>query len=144
VIADVFKNMKWIEKVSTGYKRILDYFKAENLKLPKFETQTGGALITVFAAFEVEGNENIIENFTEKDTNEDTNKDTENLKRIFELIKNKPVISFDELAAEVGISRRAIINNTNKLKSLGILERIGADKGGHWKIIDKTAQNGTY
>jgi DNA-binding Lrp family transcriptional regulator len=49
-------------------------------------------------------------------------------------MKNKPSISFDELSEKIGISRRAIINNINKLKKLGILERVGADKGGYWKI----------
>jgi predicted HTH transcriptional regulator len=59
VIADVFKDMEWIEKVNTGYKRVLDYFKVENLKLQKFETQSGGTLITVFSAFEVDENSRI-------------------------------------------------------------------------------------
>jgi ATP-dependent DNA helicase RecG len=38
------------------------------------------------------------------------------------------------LSESIGISRRAIINNTNKLKKKGLLQRIGPAKGGYWKV----------
>jgi ATP-dependent DNA helicase RecG len=34
------------------------------------------------------------------------------------------------------VSTTAIENNISKLKAKGLLERIGPDKGGYWKIID--------
>jgi ATP-dependent DNA helicase RecG len=42
------------------------------------------------------------------------------------------------MAQQINISETAIQNNIAKLKSRGILERVGADKGGYWKIIKKT------
>jgi ATP-dependent DNA helicase RecG len=37
----------------------------------------------------------------------------------------------------IGISLRKIKENISKLKDKGLLERVGPDKGGHWKIIKK-------
>jgi len=137
--------MKWIEKVGTGYKRILDYFKAENLKLPKFETQSGGTLITIFAAFEVGGvTEKEIEKKSKETTTEavksrekTTEKTTE---KILKLIIDNPKISQDNIAKTIGITADGVFWNIKKLKDKGLLERIGADKGGYWKI---TAANYT-
>ena len=36
------------------------------------------------------------------------------------------------------ISRRAITNNTNKLKEMGLIKRVGSAKGGFWEITKKT------
>ena len=58
VIAGVFKDMKLIEKVGTGIKRITDYFKENNKPLPEIRTISGGLMITVFAS----KNGNVIEN----------------------------------------------------------------------------------
>jgi len=35
---------------------------------------------------------------------------------------------------EIGISKRAVLKQINKLKGQKRLARIGAAKGGHWKI----------
>jgi ATP-dependent DNA helicase RecG len=35
----------------------------------------------------------------------------------------------------VGISADKIRVNISKLKAKGLIERVGPDKGGHWKII---------
>jgi predicted HTH transcriptional regulator len=44
-------------------------------------------------------------------------------------------IKRDELVDIVGISLIKIKANISKLKVKGLLERIGPDKGGYWKII---------
>jgi len=38
------------------------------------------------------------------------------------------------MAQEIGISDRAVKYNLSTLKANGIIQRIGADKGGHWEI----------
>jgi predicted HTH transcriptional regulator len=37
----------------------------------------------------------------------------------------------------VKISETAVQNNLSKLKNAGILTRVGSDKTGYWKIINK-------
>ena len=55
-------------------------------------------------------------------------------------IFNNQYITVEELASIVGISTRKIQANIAKLKSRGLLERVGADKGGYWKIKEVTKQ----
>lgn len=57
---------------------------------------------------------------------------------ILESLKNKPYLSLSQLSKIIGISQTAIENNIAKLKGLGILKRIGPDKGGHWEIINRS------
>jgi predicted HTH transcriptional regulator len=56
---------------------------------------------------------------------------------ILDCISQNPRITSEELAKIIGISLRKIKANISKLKSKGLLERIGPDKGGYWKVIKK-------
>ena len=58
-------------------------------------------------------------------------------KMILELVKEKPAITKKEMAAKIGIGSTAIDKNILKLKEMKILERVGSDRKGHWKIIPK-------
>lgn len=40
------------------------------------------------------------------------------------------------MAETLGVSRRAIAKQIATLKELGIIRRIGPDKGGHWEIYN--------
>jgi ATP-dependent DNA helicase RecG len=46
-----------------------------------------------------------------------------------------PRITRTELAKIMDISDDGIKWNLNKLKNEGLIERVGPDKGGYWKII---------
>jgi len=46
-------------------------------------------------------------------------------------------ITKKKLANKVGINPSAIQKHLAKLKKLGVLERVGGKRGGHWKIILK-------
>jgi ATP-dependent DNA helicase RecG len=52
------------------------------------------------------------------------------------LLKMNPHITQKELVKETGLSMSGIEKNIRILKSKGIIERIGPDKGGYWKVID--------
>jgi len=41
----------------------------------------------------------------------------------------------DQLAKIIGITRRAILKQINKLKNQKRLRRVGPDKGGHWEVV---------
>ena len=55
--------------------------------------------------------------------------------KIIRLMKSNTRITIKELAEKLHISTRAVEKNIAKLKTEGMLERIGGDKGGQWKII---------
>jgi len=60
-----------------------------------------------------------------------------NQSKILEAIASDPAITVARLAAIVKISERKIKENISKLKSKGLLRRMGPDKGGHWKVLKK-------
>jgi len=45
-----------------------------------------------------------------------------------------PSVTASEIAEKIGISKRATEKNLSKLKTAGILDRIGSDKTGQWII----------
>ena len=56
--------------------------------------------------------------------------------KIIRSIKHNAQTTIKELAEQLGISTRAVEKNISKLKMDGKIERIGADKGGHWKVVE--------
>jgi ATP-dependent DNA helicase RecG len=81
------------------------------------------------------------EKVTEKVTENDekvTEKITENQRIMLDSIIQNPYITSDELAKIVEISPRKIKENISKLKTKGLLERIGPDKGGYCKVVKNT------
>ena len=63
-----------------------------------------------------------------------TEKFTENERKILEEIIKKEDITQEKLAEIIGISRRSVINNINKLREKKIITRVGSDRKGYWKI----------
>ena len=51
-----------------------------------------------------------------------------------DLIKENPSISRKELSEKLDINPSAIQKHIQKLKSEGLIERMGGDKGGYWKF----------
>jgi len=88
--------------------------------------------------------DNVSENDTEKpiyDTEKPIN-DTEKLsvreREILEMIKQTNTVSRKIIAEKLGIGTATVARNIELLKLKGIIERVGGDKGGYWKIINKT------
>ena len=55
---------------------------------------------------------------------------------ILELLKNKPDLSVQQLAALMHKSESAIHRAIRKLRDSGLLLRVGSAKGGRWKVIE--------
>jgi ATP-dependent DNA helicase RecG len=58
----------------------------------------------------------------------------ESSEKIIELIFENQYISASEMAKIIGITERAVEKQLAKLKEKNIIDRIGPDKGGYWKI----------
>ena len=54
--------------------------------------------------------------------------------KILERIKQTPKITLEEIANVLGISKRAVEKQVKKLREANIIERIGSDRSGWWKI----------
>ena len=75
-------------------------------------------------------------NDTAKITQKITVKITVNQQKIIDAIKENPFATQEELSNIVGIARLNINKNMKKLQEQGIIKRIGADKNGHWEVIE--------
>lgn len=63
---------------------------------------------------------------------------TNNQSGILRLIQANSKISMSQMAKEIGISKRKILDNINKLGDKNIVKRVGNTKSGHWEILKDT------
>ena len=61
---------------------------------------------------------------------------TEVQQNIITAIKQNPFISQTEIANELSLARETVNRNMKKLQEQGIITRVGADKNGHWEVIE--------
>lgn len=81
-----------------------------------------------------------IPNGSEKSTEKKakgTEKKRKSSEWIVELMKNDAFVTAEQMAERIGISPRAVEKHIANLKTKGIIVRVGPDKGGHWKIVNK-------
>ncbi len=56
-------------------------------------------------------------------------------KRIVVLLAENPSIGFEELAEKLSVSRRTVASDISALKKNNVIQRVGSDKNGQWKIV---------
>ena len=54
--------------------------------------------------------------------------------KILEMTYKNQHITIPEMAKKMKLSERAVEKNIQHLKELELLDRVGSDKSGHWKI----------
>jgi ATP-dependent DNA helicase RecG len=52
-------------------------------------------------------------------------------------LQDNPYITQKQLVTLTGLTRRGVEWNISQLKAKGFIERIGSDKRGYWKVLDK-------
>ncbi len=55
---------------------------------------------------------------------------------ILQMLRDDPKRSAQQLGDALGISKRAVLKQIEKLKQQGRLSRIGSAKGGHWEVLN--------
>lgn len=63
-----------------------------------------------------------------------TEKVTEKEQQLLNLILEDPAYTSQEMADKLSISRKTVSLRLKKLKEKRVIERIGSDTKGHWKI----------
>ena len=150
-IAEAFYLTNDIEKYGSGFIRVRKAI--ENYPTMKFEfRESGDGFISEFSYTEqkisTKGDKIVLwrnsaknwrnvtdgTDVTEKGGEKGGEKPTDNQLVILEFIEQNQYITIPELSDAVKIHRRKIEQNLAKLKSKGLIERIGPAKGGYWKI----------
>ena len=137
-IAKMVKEMGMIERYGTGIKRVRRMFTDYGLPEPHFEIIPGGFAVTVFANTDKDPNSSI--NIASQPVSDSANNVTDNVtdnrsKLLIKLIKEDNGISTTTLAHKLGVTRMTVARDIEILKTKGIINRIGPDKGGHWEIL---------
>ena len=65
----------------------------------------------------------------------DTETSQKTSKIIIVLISDDPYVTTSKMADMIGVDRRNIARNIKKLQVLGVVRRVGPDKGGFWEIL---------
>ena len=150
-IAAVFYKAGFIESWGRGITKIRNGFLSAGLPEPLFEESCGGIRVTMYrpqmpgAEKDTEANgteEAIIEIGGEVDSKENTGGEMDfkektgekTGEKILLLMGKNPSITYEELAKELSMSKSGIGYAVRKLRNEGLVERVGSDKGGTWKV----------
>ena len=55
-------------------------------------------------------------------------------RKIIEEMRDNPNVTLPQLMIEIGLERTAIQNNVTYLRENGLIERVGSNKTGCWKV----------
>ena len=120
----VFKDVGLVEHLGSGMSRILDAYDESIFEF------TPNFLVVTFP-YE-EGFSLPLGNDSGNDTDNDTDNDTCNV--ILELIRDNAGITTERLVSGTGKSRSTVLREIKKMKTVGIIERIGSDRKGYWQV----------
>lgn len=114
LIANLFKEMGWIEKYGSGIQRIFEAFKTVKLRIPKFEEIGEGIRVTAWGS-------NVTDNVVDNEI------------QILNLLQTKPYLSATALAELTGLSSRSVQRYLKSLRVKNKIIRKGSDKDGYWQ-----------
>ena len=139
-----------IDSWGSGISKIMTACKNEGLPEPRFEAFGGGVLVTLFRPVDAEVCDDA-QKHVEKDEKYMEKKGVETSQiigqtigqtigqmtmKILEYLYENPKATRKELCNHFSKTSSTIQWHIEKLKSIGLIKRIGPDNGGHWEIIE--------
>ena len=138
LLADLLSKTIFMEKVGTGIRRIRKFCLENNNDI---DIKPGDTYFSVEmkSPKEVEITEqnvgvNVGDNVGVKVGENVEVKLSKNQNLILQLLLENKELSIERLAERVGITTRSIERNIFILKDKGLLERVGSDRAGYWKV----------
>jgi len=130
IIAEAMKVLGYVNRFNRGIARVQKELVENGNPLAVFDYNKPGS-------FSVKVIDNFYSEHSEKGSEKTREKIREKTReKIIRLLKENSQITTAELATLTEITEKGIEYHIKKLKDDGILERVGPDKGGHWKIIE--------
>lgn len=128
-IAHVLYLAGFIESWGRGIEKICSSCEREGLPLPDYTINPGDIMILFKAP-----KDRIVHSVTREVTEKVTDQLTDTELQILGLIEEDPAYTSSVLAEKLSLSRKTIALWLKKLKEKNIIERIGSDRKGYWKI----------
>lgn len=126
-IASVFYKAGFIESWGRGILKIQKGFENAGIKAPQFEEDCGGVRVTLFRKIED------VTGVNKQETTPDK-KQSETRDRVLQLIKDNPSITQKEIKDILSMSLTGVEYHIQQLKKAKVIERIGDNRSGYWKV----------
>ena len=137
-IAKAMYQVKYIETMGTGLTDLLDACKANGLKKPLLEEVPSGFRIVIWRPKAVGNRGDNTQKGSLKGSLKSSLKGSlKSSQKIIEVLTKDSHCTYDSLAEIIGISRRAVTKQIQRLRQSGRLRRVGPDKGGHWEVVER-------
>ncbi len=128
-IANVYYLAGLIESWGRGIEKICQACREDGSPLPEYTVHPGDIMIK-FTATE----ERLIHSTTQKVGEKVGERVSDSESAILSLLRENPAYSYTTLAKMIGVSKKTVFIKIKALKEKGIIERIGSDRKGYWKI----------
>ena len=127
-IAYVFYLAGFIESWGRGVEKICNALRAENLPMPEYTVNPGDIMI------KFTGPENRIIRVTDRLSEKLSDKLSDKEKLTLELLVEDPGYTSPQIAEKLGVSRVSVTKYIKALKEKSLIERVGSDRKGYWKV----------
>ena len=137
LIAHVFYLAGYIESWGRGIEKIFAACESDGIYPPKYTVHPRDIMVKLSAPEERvirSGKRIVTKGFTERFTERFTEKVTERELAVIEIIADNENITTTEVSKKLGKSRTTVSKIIKSLKERGIIERIGSDRKGQWKL----------
>ena len=128
-IAHVFYLAGFIESWGRGIEKICSACEKDGVPQPEYTINPGDIMIKFTAP------EDRVIRVTERVTVKVTDKVTDKEQELLTLLTEDPGYTMPQLAERLGVSRKTVAARLKKLKDAGLIERIGSDRKGYWKLL---------
>lgn len=138
-IANAFFRAGYVESWGRGIQKICECCEAYGTKPPEYFVHSEDIMVKLSALSEndVFATSSAINAVTEKVTDSKikvTEKVTEKEQKVIDVIIRNPEYTTTEIGKELEITRKTVSKRLKSLKERGVVERIGSDRKGYWKI----------
>lgn len=139
-IANVFYLAGFIESWGRGVEKICTSLKEDNLPMPEFTVNPEDIMIKFtgpedrIIRMTDKVNDKFADNFADNFADKFAERLSDREQQILNLIIEDPGYTTSQMGAKLAISRVAVGNHIKSLKEKGVIERVGSDRKGYWKI----------
>jgi predicted HTH transcriptional regulator len=123
-LSDMFLQLHISERSGRGVPKITKVYGRE-----AYDFRENSIVVTIpFSRTEANVGDKVVNNVGDKKLNASQQK-------IVDAMRDDPNVTHEKLMAIVGIGKTAIQNNISYLRKNGIIERVGSNKNGYWKVL---------
>lgn len=129
-IAHIFYLAGFIESWGRGVEKICDSLKEDNLPMPEYTVHPGDIMI------KFTGPEDRIVRVAGRLSDKLSDNLSDKERKTLEVLLEDPGYTSPQIADRLKVSRVSVTKYLKSLKEKGVIERVGSDRKGYWKILN--------